>query len=55
MFRMANLDHDKLDVYRHALAFVATAGQIADSLPRRRGDRGDRSVARPSAGDAGNI
>ena len=39
---MGILDHEKLDIYQHALTFVATAQQLADELPGKRGDLGDQ-------------
>ena len=39
---MGILDHEKLDIYQHALAFVATAHHIGDELPGKRGDLGDQ-------------
>lgn len=35
-------DHEKLDVYKLALEFVARADAIVDSLPRGRGYLGDQ-------------
>ena len=51
---MAILDHEKLDIYQHALAFVATAHQIGDELPGKRGDLGDQ-LRRASTSIALNI
>src|SRR3972149_1580632 len=42
MSRVGTLDHEKLDIYQHALAFVATAQKLADELPGKRGDLGDQ-------------
>src|SRR3972149_1817277 len=42
MSRMGTLDHEKLDIYQHALAFVAPAQKLADELPGKRGDLGDQ-------------
>ena len=39
---MGILDHEKLDIYQHALTFVATAHQIGDELPGKRGELGDQ-------------
>lgn len=39
---MGTLDHEKLDIYQHALTFVATAQCLADELPGKRGDLGDQ-------------
>lgn len=39
---MRLLDHEQLDVYQQALAFVATAFEIAAALPGKRGDLGDQ-------------
>ena len=51
---MGILDHERLDIYQHALAFVATAHQIADALPGKRGDLGDQ-LRRASTSIALNI
>ncbi len=51
---MGILDHEKLDIYQHALTFVATAQQLADELPGKRGDLGDQ-LRRASTSIALNI
>jgi four helix bundle protein len=54
MYCMATLDHEKLDVYKHALAFVVTADEIAGALPGKRGDLGDQ-LRRASTSIACNL
>ena len=39
---MGTLDHEKLDIYKHALAFVVKAFEIVATLPGRRGDLADQ-------------
>lgn len=51
---MGILDHEKLDIYQHALTFVATAHEIAAALPGKRGDLGDQ-LRRASTSIALNI
>ncbi|OGQ25018.1 MAG: hypothetical protein A2138_08495 [Deltaproteobacteria bacterium RBG_16_71_12] len=51
---MGTLDHEKLDIYQHALKFVADAQQLADDLPGKRGDLGDQ-LRRASTSIALNI
>ena len=48
------LDHEKLDIYKHALAFVVTAYEIAETLPGKRGDLADQ-LRRASSSIALNI
>ena len=51
---MGTLDHEKLDIYQHALTFVADAQRLADDLPGKRGDLGDQ-LRRASTSIALNI
>lgn len=51
---MGILDHEKLDIYQHALAFVVTAHETAAALPAKRGDLGDQ-LRRASTSIALNI
>lgn len=51
---MSTLDHERLDIYQHALAFVVSAHQIADALPGKRGDVGDQ-LRRASTSIAFNV
>ncbi len=54
MYVMDILDHERLDIYKHALAFVVTAYEIAETLPGKRGDLADQ-LRRASTSIALNI
>ena len=51
---MAEFDHEKLDVYRVAIDFIALADDIVEALPRGRGYLADQ-LQRASTSIAANI